>query len=204
VTFDAEQWQRTIFEALRPIDPTASFNVGLAEMDFRNLGDDRPEGFPAAELIEFVDDWLAGLDPDGGEAGVEWEGGGVRLRFRAKGRGPSWRGANDIPSFNLLEPPIGELYFVGGGERRLVDLNLRDVDALASGEQSVVGQGQSYQGTFEAMAHEMRHFGLRTVAELHPTEITTYAAMLGLGPSLPGMGNFDATWREMNRIPPDG
>jgi hypothetical protein len=203
MAFDAEGWQRSIFEALRPIDPPASFNVGLAEMDFRNLGDARFEDFPVTELVEFVDNWLAGVDPDGGEVSVEWEGGGVRLRFRAKGRAPSWRGAGDIPSFNLLEPEIGVLHFVDGGERRLIDLTLEELDALGCGEKRVVGQGQSYQGTFEAIAHEMRHFGLGTVAELNPTAITTHAAMLGLGPSLPRMGNFDATWREMNRIPPD-
>ena len=203
MTFDAEGWQRTIFEALRPIDPPALFNVGLAELDFGNLGTARIEDFPAAELVEFVDNWLSGLDPAAGEATVEWHGGGVRLHFRAKGRGQSWRGASDIPSFNLLEPEIGTLHFVGGGERRLIDLTLEDLDGLARGERRVVGQGQSYQGTFEAIAREMRHFGLGTVAELNPAEITTYAAMLGLGPSLPGMGNFDATWREMNRIPPD-
>lgn len=63
--FDAETWKRTVYEALRPIDPEAQFNVGLAELDFRGTPGRRPVDFPANDLAAFVDGWLDGLDPDG-------------------------------------------------------------------------------------------------------------------------------------------
>lgn len=203
MSFDGEAWQRTVFEALRPIDPDALFNVGVAEVDFRQIGDNQPEDFPAADLVEFMDRWLAELDPDDSEARTEWEGGGVRLVIRAIGRGSRWRGATGIPSFNMLEPKLGHLHFTDGEERRLIDLTLDEVDELASGQRRLVGQGASYQDTFSGIAHEMRHLNAKTVAELHPAGVQAYAGMMGLGPSLPGMGNYDATWRAMNRMPPD-
>lgn len=197
MSFDAEAWQRTVFEALSPIDPNALFNVGLAEIDFRQIGDNQPEDFPAADLVEFIDDWLAQLEPDDNEARTEWKGGGVRLVIRAIVR------SYGHPSFDMLEPKIGTLHFTDGGERRLIDLTLDEVDDLASGRRRLVGQGASYQDTFSGIAHEMRHFNAKTIAELHPAGIQAYASMLGLGPSLPEMGNYDATWRAMNRMPPD-
>jgi hypothetical protein len=203
MSFDQESWQRAIFEALRPIDPKALFNVSLVEMDFRNLGDAAPGEFPSADLVSSVNQWLAGLDPDAGVFTTEWSGGGVRLLISAKGRGPAWRGSRDMPSFNMLEPVIGTLHLVSGEERRLIDLTLEEVEQLADGKQRLVGQGASYEDTFQAMRGEMRHFGLTAVVELHPTVITTYASMLGLIDGLNVMGNYDATWREVHRKPPN-
>jgi hypothetical protein len=62
--FDEDTWRRIIFEALRPIDSEAQFNVALLEMDFRNMTADEADDFPADELARFVDDWLETLDPD--------------------------------------------------------------------------------------------------------------------------------------------
>jgi hypothetical protein len=201
--FDEESWRRAIFEALRRIDPAALYNVSLLEMDFRALNDELVEDFPAGELAQSVDQWLATLDPDAGEFRTEWTGGGVRLLIRARGRGQSWRGWTDMPSFNMLEPEIGVLHLTSGEDRRFIDLTLSEIDELASGEKQVVGQGASYQDTFQGIGHEMRHFGLKAVAELHPTVIVTYAGMLGLVAGPPSMGNYDATWSAMHRIPPN-
>lgn len=210
MSFDAETWHRTVFEALRPIDPKGLFNVSLAEMDFRDVGEHVPEDFPAAELAAFVDDWLDGLDPDASvdpnapPSQTEWRGGGVRLVIRARGRGPSWRGWTDVPSFNMLEPKFGDLHLVSGEERRLIDLTLEEIDGLARGELRLVGQGASYQETFKSIGDEMRHFGLRSVAELPPAAIEVYASMLGLMSAPPDLGNYDAGWRDINRRPPEG
>lgn len=165
-----------IFEALRRIDPAALYNVSLLEMDLRGLNDELVEDFPAGELA---------------------------LLIRARGRGQSWRGWTDMPSFNMLEPEIGVLHLTSGEDRRFIDLTLSEIDELASGEKQVVGQGASYQDTFQGIGHEMRHFGLKAVAELHPTVIVTYAGMLGLVAGPPSMGNYDATWSAMHRIPPN-
>jgi hypothetical protein len=203
MNFDQESWQRTVFEALRPIDHQALFNVSLVEVDFRDLGDAVPEEFPSADLVNSVNQWLAGLDPDAGEFTTEWSGGGVRLLVRAKGRSPTWRGSSDMPSFNMLEPVIGALHLTSGEERRFIDLTLEEVEQLADGKQRLIGQGASYEDTFQGMRSEMRHFRLTTVAELHPTVIITYAGMLGLIDGSNAMGNYDATWREMHRKPPN-
>jgi hypothetical protein len=203
VEYDPDAWQRTVFEALRPIDPDAQFNVGLAELDFRSvLGHSRGD-FPAADLTAFVDKWLEGLDPDRDDARTEWEGGGVRLVIRAKGRGPGWRGWKDMPSFNQLEPEIGDLHLTSGERRRFTDMDREEVGRLASGELTVVGQGASYRDTFQGVAEEMDHFGWKTVADMPEPAMQTYAAMLGLTTATPGLGNYEAGWRALNRTPPD-
>lgn len=70
--YDPEAWQRAVFEALRPIDPRALFNVSLLELDFRGVIGHDPAEFPAADLVAFVDQWLLGLDPDAGPHTTEW------------------------------------------------------------------------------------------------------------------------------------
>ena len=201
--YDPEVWQRTVFEALRPIDPEAQFNVGLAELDFRGVLDHSPDDFPVEELAAFVDGWLEGLDPDRDDATTEWNGGGVRLVIRAKGRGPGWRGWKDMPSFNKLEPEIGDLHLAAGERRPFIDMDREEVGRLATGDLSVVGQGASYKDTFQGMAEEMDHFGWKTVADLPEPVMQTYAAMLGLTTASPGLGNYDAGWRALNRTAPD-
>lgn len=202
--FDADTWSRTVFEALRPIDADAQFNVGLAELDFRGTPGHRPADFPAADLAAFVDGWLDGLDPDSGEASTNgWNGGGVRLVLRAKGRGSSWRGWKDMPSFNQLEPEIGDLSLTSGDRVRFTDMDREQIGRLASGDLSVVGQGASYQDTFQGLANEMDHFGWKTVADMPEPVMQTYAAMLGLTTATPGLGHYDATWRTLNRTPSD-
>jgi hypothetical protein len=203
VEYDPETWQRTVFEALRPIDPDAQFNVGLAELDFRGVMGHSPDHFPSDELVAFVDGWLEGLDPDSDDATTEWEGGGVRLVIRAKGRGPSWRGWKDMPSFNLLEPKIGDVHLSSGERLRFTDMDREEVGRLAAGELVVMGQGASYQDTFQGIAEEMDHFGWRTVADMPEPVVQTYGAMLGLTAAAPGLGNYDAGWRTLNRTPPN-
>jgi hypothetical protein len=203
VTFDANTWQRVVYEALRPIDPSAQFNVGLAELDFRETAGHRPVDFPAEDLVAFVDGWLAGLDPDGDASTTEWRGGGVRLVLNARGRGPSWRGWTDMPSFNQLEPEVADLHLTSGERRRLIDMAREEIAQLGSGDLSVVGQGASYQDTFGGMAEEMDRFGWKTVAEMPEPVMQTYAAMLGLTTAAPGLGNYEAGWRALNRTPPD-
>jgi hypothetical protein len=203
VEFDAETWQRTVFEALRPIDPTAQFNVGLAELDFRGTPGHEPIDFPASDLATFVGRWLDGLDPDDEASTTGWEGGGVRLVLRAKRRGPSWRGWKDMPSFNQLEPEIGDLHFTSGEPRRFTEMDREQIGRLASGDLSVVGQGASYQDTFQGMAEEMDRFGWKTVAEMPEPVMQTYAAMLGLTTATPELGNYEAGWRALNRTPPN-
>jgi hypothetical protein len=204
VEFDAETWTRSVYEALRPIDPKAHFNVGLAELDFRGTAGHRPADFPANDLAAFVDGWLDGLDPDDSEAStIEWDGGGVHLVLRARGRSQSWRGWKDMPSFNQLEPEIDDLHLTSGEHVKLIDLDREQVGRLASGDLSVVGQGDSYQDTFQGLAEEMDHFGWKTVADMPEPVMQTYAAMLGLTTATPGLGNYDAGWRALNRTPPD-
>jgi hypothetical protein len=204
VEFDAETWTRTVYEALRPIDPRAQFNVGLTELDFRGIHGYTPAAFPAADLVAFVDRWLDGLDPDAGEASTTgWEGGGVRLVLRALGRSSKLRGWKDMPSFNQLQPEIGDLHLTSGERVRLIDMDREQIGRLASGDLNVVGQGSSYRDTFQGMAEEMDHFGWKTVAEMLEPVMQTYAAMLGLTTATPGLCNYEAGWRSLNRIPPD-
>ncbi len=199
--YEPEVWQRTVSEALRPIDPDAQFNVGLAELDFRDVLGHSPGDFPASDLTAFVDGWLEGLDPDSDDATTEWEGGGVRLVVRAKGRGPTWRGWKDMPSFNLLEPEIGDVHLTSGERTRFADLGRGEIGRLASGELTVVGQGASYRETFQAIAEEMDHFGWTTMADMPEPARQTYAAMLGLTTAAPRLGNYDAGWRALNQTP---
>jgi len=201
--YDPEVWQRTVFEALRPIDPDAQFNVGLAELDFRDVLGHSPGDFPAADLAAFVDAWLGGLDPNGGDATTEWKGGGVRLVIRAKGRGKSWRGWKDMPSFNQLEPAIGDLHLTTGEPLQVNDMDREQVGRLGSGDLTVVGQGASYRDTFQGMAEEMDHFGWKAVADMPEPVMQTYAAMLGLTTASPGLGNYDTGWRALNRTLPN-
>ena len=201
--YDPEAWQRTVFEALRPIDPPALFHVSLLEMDFRDVMGHELADFPAGDLVAFVDKWLESCDPDAGVFRSEWQGGGVRLVLRAKGRGPSWRGWTGTPSLSYLEPEMGDLHLVSGGRRRLIDLSLDEVDQLASGDLRVVGQGPSYQETFVTLADQMRYFDWKSVADMPREVITTFATMLGLVEAQPGLGNYDAGWSELHRERPD-
>jgi hypothetical protein len=205
VEFDAETWTRTVYEALRPIDPEAQFNVGLAELNFRGTPGHRPADFPASDLAAFVDGWLDGLDPDanGESPTIAWEGGGVRLVLRALGRSSRSRGWKDMPSFNQLQPEVGDLHLTSGERRRFIDMDREQIGRLAGGDLSVVGQGASYQDTFQGLAEEMDHFGWKTVADMPEPVMQTYAAMLGLTTATPGLGNYDAGWRALNRIPSD-
>jgi hypothetical protein len=203
VSYDPEAWQRTIFEALRPADPRALFNLAMLELDLRETPGRRPEDFPADDLVAFMNGWLDGLDPEAGPHVAEWKGPGVRLKFQARGRGASWRGWKAMPSFNMLEPQIEDLHLTPGGRKRLIDLTLPEVEQFAAGELRVAGQGQSYQDTFRALAAEMNHFGCATVADLPLPAISVYAGMLGLFEPPPNLGNFDAGWRAIHREPPD-
>jgi len=203
VAFDGDTWQHTVFEALRPIDPRVQFNVSLTELDFRDTPGHETSDFPASELAAFVNAWLDGLDPDAEATTTEWEGGGVRLVARAVGRGQSWRGWADMPSFNMLEPEIGDLHLASGERRRLIDMGRQEVGRLASGDLRVVGQGASYQDTFRDMAEQMDQFGWEAVVDMPDPVTQTYAAMLGLTTATPGLGNYDAGWRALNRTPPD-
>jgi hypothetical protein len=203
VAFDADTWHHTVFEALRPIDPDALFRVCLTELDFRAVGSNRPEDFPGDDLVGFVNQWLAGLDPDAEASTTEWSGGGVRLILHARGRGASWRGWRGMPSFNLLEPVMGDLHLRPGGRRRLIDLTLTEVEKLAAGDLRMVGQRASYLDAFHMLADEMRTFQCQEVVEMHPMVIIGYAGMLGLVSAPPALGNFDATWNAVHRHRPD-
>jgi hypothetical protein len=201
--FDADTWQRTVFEALRPIDPRALFNVSLKEMDFRDAGQEDPADFPGDELAAHVNAWLDDLDPDGDVATTEWQGGGVSLVVRARGRGSAWRGWVGVPSFNMLEPEIPDLHLTTGARRRLIDLSLDEVEQLARGDLRVVGQGTSYQDTFQGLARDMRHFEAKQVADMPMPAIQAYAGLLGMVSAPPELGNYDTTWRGLHGKPPD-
>lgn len=203
MNFHQEDWERIIFEALRPIDPSALFNVSMAELDFRDLSGQTPEEFPDSELAQFVNDWLQTLDPDGDEGVVGWTGGGVRIVLRARGRSASWRGWEGVPSFNLLEPKLDDLHFTSGETRRLIDLGQDEIARLGSGELKLVGEGPSYCETFSALHHEMRTLGWNSMADAPTSVIQSYAGMLGLISGPPGLGNFDLTWRNLNQEPPN-
>lgn len=201
---DPGRWQRWIFEALRPVDAPALFWLGIIEpVDLSAATGERLEDFPADDLRRWVDEWLSELDPDGEPAQREWIGGGVRLHFRAMGRRVENRGWTAMPSFNQLEQLMDQLHLADGGDRDFISLSLEEVDQLARGELRLVGQGASYQSAFEMLAGEMRTFGQVRVAGLHPTVITSYAGMLGLVDTAPGMGNFEQGWRAVHGVPPD-
>jgi hypothetical protein len=201
---DHETWQRSIFAALRPVDPQALFWLGIIEpVDLSAAGGHRAEDFPADGLHGWVDEWLSKLDPDGEPAQREWTGGGVRLHFRAMGRSVENRGWTAMPSFNQLEQAMDQLHLADGGDRDFISLSLEEVGRLARGELRLVGQGASYQSTFEMLAGEMRAFRQDRVAGLHPTVIASYAGMLGLVDTAPGMGNFEQGWRAVHGVPPD-
>ncbi len=200
---DYEAWQREIIESLRPIDPPALFWLGLSELDFREAVGHRREHFPYDDLRTFVDDWLAGLDPNSGEATIEWTGGGVRVRFRARPRGADSRGWKAMPSLNLLEQQMADLHLVAGGRRQLHTLTLEELRQLASGELRVVGQGSSYQETFAMILDMLEHFGLTEVSQLPPEQITVFAGALGLVEAPSVLGNFERGWRDIWGVPPD-
>jgi hypothetical protein len=198
-----ESWQRTIFEALRPIDSAAVFWLGLVEpVDFSEAAGHRLDDFPAEQLRRWVDEWLLGLDPDSEPAQREWSGGGVRLHFRAVGRRHENRGWTAMPSFNQLEQRMSQLHLVGDADRDFISLSREEVERLARGELRLVGQGASYQAAFEMLAGEMHAFGCGRVADLHPTVITSYAGMLGLVDAAPSVGNFEQGWRAIQGMPP--
>jgi hypothetical protein len=108
-----------------------------------------------------------------------------------------------MPSFNQLEPEIGDLHLTSGERRRFTDMDREHIRRLASGDLSVVGQGVSYRDTFQGLAEEVDQFGWKTVADMPDPALQTYAAMLGLTTAAPGLGNYDAGWRALNRTPPD-
>ena len=201
MSYDPEAWQRSVFEALRPVDPPALFHISLLEMDFREVIGHVIDDFPSDELVLFVNEWLARLDPDAGEFTAEWQGGGVRLVLRAKGRGPSWRGWVGIPSLSYLEPEIPDLHLISDGRRRFIDLTLHEIDKLAAGDLQISGQGSSYQDTFAMLADQMRGFGWSSMADLPSEVIQTYAGLLGLIAAPPKLGNYDAAWSALHRQP---
>jgi len=126
------------------------------------------------------------------------------MRLGARGRDPRSRGWTAVPSLLLLEQPVADLHLVGGGRRQLHTLTLEEVRRLASGELRVVGQGASYQETFQMTAEMLGQFGLSTVGELSPTDITVIAGMLGLVEPPPDpLGNFEQGWRSIHGTPPD-
>jgi hypothetical protein len=200
---DYEEWQREIIESLRPVDPPAVFWLGLSEVDFRGAPGHRLQEFPFENLRAFVDEWLSTLNPDGPEATTEWQGGGVRLGFRAKGRTAMARGWKAMPSLNLLEQRMADLHFVEGERRQLHTLTLDEVRRLATGELRIVGAGVSYPETFKSMAEMLEHFGLSEVAELPPQALQTFAGMLGLVEAPPDLGNFEQGWRAVWGVPPN-
>jgi hypothetical protein len=200
---DWEEWQRRIVESLRPIDAAALFWVGLSEIDLRGAPGHRLDEFPFAELVAFVDGWLAGVDPDGPEQQTAWQGGGVRLGFRARGRKPAERGWQAMPSLNLLEQPMADLHLLDGGRRQLHTFTVEELRRLAAGEVRVVGQGASYQETFAMIADMLDHFGLETVGELPPEQITVFAGALGLVEPPPSVGSFEQGWRQIHGVSPD-
>jgi hypothetical protein len=200
---DWEEWQRQIIESLRPIDPHALFWLGLTEIDFRQATGHRLVEFPFEQLRVFVDEWLSTLDPDGPSAQTEWRGGGVKLGMQARGRNPLQRGWRAMPSLNLLEQEMGDLHLVSGGRRQLHTLTIDEVHQLARGELRVVGQGASYRDTFQSIAAMLGHFGLASVGELPPIQITVFAGALGLVEPPQELGNFEQGWRSIFGVPPD-
>lgn len=181
---DPDSWQRTVYEALRPIDARGLFNVRILEFDLPDAGGRQHADFPSADLAAFVDSWLAQLEPDADACTTDWEGGGVRLVLEAKGRGPTWRGWVAIPSFNMLQPVMRDFDLVSG-RRRFIDLTLLEVEQLASGELQEVGIGPSHRETLSMLADQMRHFGCDDVAAMPAEVITSYASMLGVIPAPP-------------------
>jgi hypothetical protein len=199
---DWEAWERTIYGSLRQldpqIDPEALFWVGLVEVDFGNAPGHPLEDFPAEQLREWVNAWLSELDPNGREFEREWNGGGVRLRFRTKGRTPAARGWGAMPSFNLLEQAMSDLHLVEGGRRQFISLTLDEVQQLAGGELQVVGQRGFNLETFQMLAQEMQHGGQERVADLEPMAITAFAGQLGLVEATPSLENFEHGWQSID------
>jgi hypothetical protein len=199
---DWEAWERTIYRSLREIDPQIDpeglFWVGLLEVDFGEAPGRRLESFPAEHLREWVNAWLAELDPHGREFEREWNGGGVRLRFRTKGRTPAARGWSAMPSFNLLEQAMSDLHLVGGGRRQFISLTLDEVQQLARGELQVVGQRGRNRETFQMLAQEMQHGGQERVADMEPMAITAFSGQLGLVEATPSLENFEHGWQSID------
>ena len=177
---DWELWQRTIIEALRPIDPPALFWVALGRIDFTAASDHELDDFPAEEMVAFVNLWLAGVDPEGGETTIEWSGGGVQLQFNARGRSVEVRGWTAMPSLNLLEQPMADIELADGTRRQFTTLTRQEVEQLAAGELRLLDSDSGKRGWFAMLAEETRHFGHETVGDMHPTVITVHAGTLGL------------------------
>jgi hypothetical protein len=199
---DWAAWERSLYEALRLIDPEASFWVGVVEFDLGDTPGHRLEDFPAGELTKWVNAWLSELDPHGREYEREWTGGGVRLRFRAKGRTPAAQGWTAMPSFNLLEQAMSDLHLVDGGRRQFISLTLDEIEQLARGDLEVVGQVATYPETFQLLVREMQHSEVQRVADMEPMAISAFAGQLGLVEATPSLENFEHGWQSVHESQP--
>jgi hypothetical protein len=199
---DLDAWQQTIYESLRgsdpPIDPQALFWVGLVETDLEDTPGQELGEFPGAELREELNAWLSELDPQGREFEHEWKGGGVRLRFRAKGRTPAAQGWREVPSFNLLEEAMSDLHLVDGGRRQFISLTLDEVRRLAAGELHVVGQRGLNREIFQMLAQELQYAQQELVGELDPLAITAFAGRLGLVEATSSLEDFEHGWQSID------
>jgi hypothetical protein len=199
---DWAAWERSLYEALRLIDPEASFWVGVVEFDLGDTPGHRLEDFPAGELTKWVNAWLSELDPHGREYEREWTGGGVRLRFSAKGRTPAAQGWTAMPSFNLLEQAMSDLHLVDGGRRQFISLTLDEIEQLARGDLEVVGQVATYPETFQLLVREMQHSEVQRVADMEPMAISAFAGQLGLVEATPSLENFEHGWQSVHESQP--
>jgi hypothetical protein len=203
--FDIETWQRTVYEALREIDPNRKFHVATLVLGFEDeaAGLD-PNDFPVDELVDQVDAWLETLEPDvtrrawldalaAGDPrrtqladDGEFRLHGTTIILRAHGRPDDQKGWR-FPSLRELEEPIGPIVLDDGTERLLLDLTLEDVEDFAAGRltrRGVTGR----DGWCRRIAEQMQHFGLTKVSDAPPEIISVWAGSLGLVSAPPDLG----------------
>lgn len=172
---------RLVAESLRPVDPLALFWLGISQIEILpEAAEHELDELPAGELVAFVNTWLSHLDPEGAQTAITWSADGIRLVFHARGRTAEGKGDPSWPSLNLLQPVLHEVVLASGDRLRLIDLTVDQLRELALGELPLARSSVSDPDWFRVIADQLDHFGLPEVAAAGPTQIHSWAEVLGL------------------------
>lgn len=198
-------------EELRGIDHQNLFwvDIAVATADGASSDDVDWEEFDWAAVRAQLDEWLPTLDADtldpaGSAATLTWPAPGrddVLLVARARARSREMRGNTRYPSLAIADPEeIPELQFRDGTSGSLYALSIETVRDLATGEQALAIELPSHRATWLTLLEEMQHFGYGNTSEIARLLLEPTASALGFVAAPDELGDFDETWRAINRV----
>jgi hypothetical protein len=197
-----EELIREVVRALGDVDSRALFWVDVIQATRTDAAAPQVdwEAQNWREIRDDVDRWLDELQPSDCPARTTIRiSDDVMLVFQARTRTEMARGWKGKPSLTLAETAMPPLQFADGREGSLYDLSIEEIEGLASGHVRLALELPSHRETWQMLLGHMRHFSQKNTAEIEPVILEPYASMLGLTEPPPELGDFDSTWRDMNR-----